>query len=286
MKMETNDEIKQQESEQEVRQATAQDPPEETVGDIMNKASGEGLKFWVIAVSVIVYLAGIVYAEVHGLSMLQKGVAPDMRIWATLGMIAAGITAVALPLALKVWTIEAKQRIAAYAFYLLDFGFLVFNAFTDFNTNAGQQLAGWAQTYVSYVLPSSPVIVAAGWALIWELDPGVRQKILQLTLRAAMKEKMARKVADAAKGAKVTQTVNAAAEREVERALTELFGMPVRTVAGYVMDEPKRGGWLTSFFDFWSRLGQRTSSPDTASQSQPQPSPVPAPEDHQEPKEQ
>src|SRR5690349_18777988 len=98
-KMETNDEIKQQESQQEVQQIAPSDQPEETVGDIMNKASGEGLKFWVIAVSVIVYLSGIVYAEVHGLSMLQKGVAPDMRIWATLGMIAAGITAVALPLA-------------------------------------------------------------------------------------------------------------------------------------------------------------------------------------------
>ena len=268
------------------QQVISQDPPEETIGDIMNKASGEGLKFWVIAVSVVVYLAGIVYAEVHGLSMLQKGVAPDMRIWATLGMIAAGITAVALPLALKVWTIEAKQRIAAYAFYLLDFGFLVFNAFTDFNTNAGQQLAPWAQSYVSYVLPSSPVIVAAGWALIWELDPSVRQKILQLTLRASMKEKMARKVADAAKGAKVTETVNAAAEREVERALTELFGAPVRPVAGYVMGETKGGGWLTSFFDFWSKLGRHTSSPDTVSQSQQQPSPVPAPEDHHEPKEQ
>ncbi|MFT3892994.1 MAG: hypothetical protein QM730_15290 [Anaerolineales bacterium] len=48
------------------------------------------------------------------------------------------------------------------------------------------------------------------------------------------------------------ETVNAAAQREVERALTELFGRPVTSVAGYAMEpiEPKRGrleGLLTSF---------------------------------------
>jgi hypothetical protein len=280
--METTDELKQQD------QVIPQHPPEETVGDIMQKSQGEGLKFWVIVGSAIVYLAGIVYAEVHGFSILREGIAPDLRFWATVGMVAAGISAVLLPLALKVWTIEAKQRVAAYMFYALDFAFLAFNAFVDFDVKTGQQLAGWAQSYRQYLLPASPVMVAIGWALLWELDPGVRQKILQLTLRAAMKEKMARKVADAAKGARVTETVNAAAEREVERALTELFGAPVRPVSGYVIDEPKRGGLgrlLTSFFGLLSKLGQFTYSPATPSQSQPQPSPVPAPEDRQEPKE-
>lgn len=254
------------------------DPPEETVGDIMKKSGSDAIKFWVIVVSAIVYLAGIVYAEVHGLTMLSKGVAPDMRIWAYLGMIAAGITAVNLPVGLKTWTIEARQRIAAYAFYALDFAFLVFNAFTDFNTQQGQVLAPWAQTYVTYILPASPIVVAAGWALLWELDPAVREKITLLTLRAAMKKKMADKVADAAKGQNVTTAVNAAASREVERALTELFGAPV---TGYVInaeDLPKRKGLLQSFFDLLSRLGQLTYSPDTPSQSNPSDSDEPNPD--------
>src|SRR5690242_9068159 len=100
-----------------------QDPPEETVGDIMQKAQGEGLKWLVIVLSAVVYLAGIVYAEVHGLTMLQAGVVPEMRIWATLGMVAAGISAVIFPIALKVWTIESKQRITASLFYIADFAF-------------------------------------------------------------------------------------------------------------------------------------------------------------------
>ena len=87
---------------QEAQQAAPMEAPEETVGDIMQKASGESIKFWVIVVSAIIYLAGIVYAEVHGLTMLQNGVAPDMRFWAGLGMVAAGLSAVLFPVALKV----------------------------------------------------------------------------------------------------------------------------------------------------------------------------------------
>ena len=272
-----NEETKQPEEEvkETEPQAVNTDPPEETVGDIMHKAGGDAIKFWVIVVSAIVYLAGIVYAEVHGLTMLQKGVAPDMRFWATLGMVAAGITAVALPVALKVWTIEARQRIATYAFYALDFAFLCFNAFTDFNTQQGQTLAPWAQTYVTYILPASPILVAACWALLWELDPAVREKITLLTLRAAMKKKMADKVADAAKGQNVTSVVNAAAQREVERALTELFGAPV---SGYVMnatDLPQRRGLLQSFFGYLSQRVRQVFSDNMLSPSQPKDSPTP-----------
>jgi hypothetical protein len=253
---------------------TPHDPPEETVGDIMKKSSGEGVKFWVIVVSVIVYLAGVVYAEVHGLTMLTKGVAPDMRIWAQLGMIAAGISAVALPVALKVWTIESKQRLGAYMFYALDFAFLVFNAFTDFNVQTGQQLLPWAQAYVSYVLPASPIIVAAFWALIWELDPTVKESVLKLSLRAAMKQKLAHKVAEAARGANVTARVSEAADQEVERALTELFGQPV---TAYRVDTTAQagasvGGLLRSFFGSLLERAQRAYLSDMPSQPQPSPS--------------
>jgi hypothetical protein len=212
-----------------------------------------------------------VYAEVHGLTMLQKGVAPEMRFWAGAGMIAAGVSAVLFPIALKSWAIEAKHRIVTTAFYVLDFAFLAFNAFTDFNTNAGGTLAPWAVTYVTYILPASPVIVAAMWAILWELDPNVKQKVLALTLRMAMREKMARKVADAARGQNVTAVVNAAAEREVERALTELFGQPVRPVAGYVMNEAERptiGGMAASFFGSLLKRAQSALLPAMPSQSQ------------------
>jgi hypothetical protein len=263
------EETKKEEVEETKPTEATTEPAEETVGDMMKKADSESLKFWMIVVSALIYLTGIVYAEVHGLTMLQNGVAPDMRIWATLGMVAAGMTAIIMPVTLKVWTIEAKQRLFAYFFYALDFAFLIFNAFTDFNTQTGQQLAPWAQSYVSYVLPASPVIITLLWAIVWELDPSVKEKVLLLSLRAAMKQKMAQRVAEAAKGQNVSSVVNAAAEREVERALTELFGAPV---TGYTMnasDLPQRRTLLQSFFGMLSSQLQHAISQLTPSQSEP-----------------
>src|ERR1041385_6562254 len=145
------EEIKEQEEQKEA-EAVTQEPPQETVGDIMQKMSSEGLKFVVLVGFAIAYVAGIVYAEIHGVTMLQKGVAPDMRIWATLGMVAAGASALLFPIALQSWAIEARHRIATVIFYVLDFAFLAFNAFTDFNTQQGQTLVPWAQAYVTYIL--------------------------------------------------------------------------------------------------------------------------------------
>jgi hypothetical protein len=245
------------------------DPPEETVGDIMQKMSGEGLKWLVIVLSAAVYVAGIVYAEVHGITMLKKGVAPDMQIWAMLGMIAAGVSALLFPVALQVWAIEARHRLVTILFYAADFAFLAFNAFTDFNTQTGQTLAPWAQNYVTYILPASPIVVAVMWAILWELDPAVLDKIERLTLRMAMKRKMSRQVAEAAKGAHVTARVNAAADREVERALTELFGYPVSK--GYVMDttERTRDSLTARFFGGLLKRVQSLLSLSMPGQSQP-----------------
>lgn len=265
---------------EEIKEQTTQEPPEETVGDIMKKMDSEGLKWLVIIGGALVYLTAVVYAEVHGLTALQKGVAPDMRIWAGAGMVAAGISAVLFPIALKVWAIEAKHRLAAIIFYVLDFGFLAFNSFTDFNIQQIHTMAGWAQAYVTYILPASPVIVGAMWAILFQLDPSVREAILKLTLRAAMKEKMARSVADAAKGAHVTEAVHRAAKQEVDRALWELWG--ARPADGYYVmeDAPKRGGLVSSFFgSLWQRTRQAFLS-GMPQQSQESPS-----EPQQEPEE-
>jgi hypothetical protein len=201
--------------------------PVETVGDIMSEATRATIKKIVLFLSAVVYLAAIVYAEVHGLTQLQAGVKPDMRFWATLGMIAAGISAVMFPLALKAWCFDSMHRIMCIIFYLLDFSFLAFNAFTDFNVQTGQQLAPWAQSYVSYVLPSSPLIVGAMWAILWELDPSTRALVARQTLLASIMQATVKQIANAAKGHNVTAQVEAAADREVESALAELFGAPV-----------------------------------------------------------
>ena len=199
----------------------------QSVGDIMQNGKTEAIKRLIIFIGALVYIAGIVYAESHALNILQDGVAPDFLLWAYAGMIAAGISALVLPLALHYWTFEALHRIAAFAFYGVDIALLMFNSFTDFGVNAGQTLPQWAQFYVSYILPASPVIVAMGWSILFLMDPSVKSHILKQTLQASIREALGQQMIEAAKGANVSESVKTAAQAEVNNTLKDLFGREV-----------------------------------------------------------
>lgn len=196
----------------------------QTVGDIMKESTQKAIRTLVILAGVAVYVAGVVYAEVHGFSILSKGVASDFLMWAYVGMVALGITAIALPLALHVWTFGAMHRIAAFIFYALDIGLLGFNSFVDFGVNTGETLPQWAQMYKDYLMPATPVVAALGWSILFLLDPATKALIQKHTLRASIRESLSQQIIQAAKSSNVTGRVNAAARLEVDDALTSLFG--------------------------------------------------------------
>jgi hypothetical protein len=196
----------------------------QTVGDIMKESTRRAIRTLVILMGVAVYLAGVVYAEVHGFSVLSKGVQPDMLIWAYLGMIALGISAVALPLALHVWTFDAMHRIAAFLFYVVDIALLGVNSFVDFSTNTGETLPQWAQMYADFILPATPVIAAVGWSILFLLDPATKALIQKQTLKASIRESLSQRIIQAAKSGTVNARVDAAAQVEVDEALSSLFG--------------------------------------------------------------
>lgn len=197
----------------------------QSVGNIMQEAKLATMKKLVMLAGIVVYIAGVVYAEVHGFSLLSKGVNPDFLIWAYLGMFALGVTALALPLALHVWTFDATQRITAFAFYAVDIALLGVNSFVDFETNTGQVLASWAQVYADFVLPATPVICAVGWGLLFLLDPAQKLLQIQQTLKAAMQEALAQQIIEAAKGSDVTAEVANAARVAVSNTAKDLFGI-------------------------------------------------------------
>jgi hypothetical protein len=196
----------------------------QSAGDIMAEGTQRALKKIVIFLGILVYLAGVVYAEVHGFSVLSKGVDPDFIVWASLGMVALGVSAIALPLALHVWAFEAMHRIAAFVFYAVDIALLGINSFVDFGVNTNEALPQWAQLYADFVMPATPVIAAVGWSILFLLDPATKASIMAQTLRASIREALSQKIITAAKGENVTEAVNAAARLEVDKSLTDLFG--------------------------------------------------------------
>lgn len=259
--METTEETKAVEPAQEPTQAPqVTQPREETIGDIMKEATRRGIVKAVVTGSVIVYLGMVVYAEAHGINLLTKGVAPDFLIWAYMGMIALGLTAILLPLALHFWTHEFTHKLAAFLFYALDLTLLFVNSFTDYGGNTGQQLASWAQLYKDYVMPATPVIAGMGWAVLWLLDPSSRALAQRLTLRTAIMQKKSDQVMKAASDPRFNAIVDAAAQQEVEDTLAEFFGRPV---VGYVMNaepQPQRRTAAQSFFDGLFSLARRALS--------------------------
>lgn len=198
--------------------------PGGTVGDIMQNAQNAATKKMVIFSGIGVYLAGIVYAEVHGFSILSKGVAPDFLFWAYLGMIALGVSAVALPLALHSWTFDAMHRNAALIFYVLDLALLGTNSFVDFGVNTGQALPEWADMYKTYIMPATPVIAAMGWSILFLLDPAQRMNQLKQTLRAAVQQALSQQIVQAAKSPLIAAEVARAAARAADDAVRDLFG--------------------------------------------------------------
>lgn len=158
-----------------------------TVSDVMNEDK-QTIKGLLILLSVVVYASAIIYAEVHGFSMLSKGVNADYLVFAMVGMIALGITAFALPAGLIFWFYGANQRLAALLFYVLDFGLLCANAAIDFAIQADGALPSWGMIYLSWVLPITPVITGVGWAIIWHFDPSVDEKVYVNRIKAAARK--------------------------------------------------------------------------------------------------
>lgn len=162
---------------------------ESTVGDLVQRQKIDVLKTLCYVVGAAVYVAGVVYAEAHGFSMLSKGVAPEFMIWASAGMIAVGITAVILPIMLAKVIKDQLQWIVVLLFYVLDVGIMAINAAIDFMGNSAGQLPEWGLMYAQWILPLTPVIVAGGWIVDFLLDPDIRKRIKLAAVESAIDNK-------------------------------------------------------------------------------------------------
>jgi hypothetical protein len=154
----------------------------------MKENSRRALKGLAVTLSLIVYLAGLVYAGVRSYSLFARTVEPELLPLAVLGIIALEVSALALPLAVHYWTAPGPQRLAALGFYLIDLGLIIANAVLDAAHHSGTLLPGFLQVYGVYAVPALPVACMVGWALIWALDPASREHDMAASVRAATHE--------------------------------------------------------------------------------------------------
>jgi hypothetical protein len=270
-----DEETKDPEATQEPTQPQAEAPkaeaPEPGVGDLMREGTRKAIAALVVLLLIVAYLGGLAYAEVHGLNMLRSGVAPDLLMWAYLGMFTLGALAIAFPLGLHYYAFDPMQRMIMQIFYFcIDLPLLGINAFTDFNVNEGQKLVQWAQFYKDYIVPSTPIIAMAMATILLLLDPHAKAFVMRQAVKAAVMQKKANDVIKAANNPEISAMVNQAAHDEVADIMTELFG---RKVTRYVMNANERPAprrnVLQSFFGYLSTAAQRILSMSMPSPSQP-----------------
>lgn len=197
-----------------------------SVGNFMQSGRDQAIKSLVTLLGIVVYVAGVVYAEVHGYAMLSKGVNPDMLVWATLGIVALGLTALTLPLGLHYSFHAPLQKIAAYMFYMLDLALLIMNAVVDFNieSGGGAGLPAWAAMYIVWVVPATPIIAALGWSLLWTLDPSSAQRGLIEAMRVGTEQALAARIMEQAKSVDIEESVDRAAAQLARDVIQQTLG--------------------------------------------------------------
>lgn len=199
-----------------------------TVSSAMQENSRRALKGLAVLLSLIVYLAGLVYAGVRSYSLFARTVDAELLPLAVLGIIALEVSALALPLAVHFWTAPGAQRLAALGFYLLDLVMIVANAVLDAAHHSGAVLPGFMLAYAVYAMPALPVVCMVGWAVLWALDPSSREHDLVVSVRAATQEALMTQIQKAAESVDIGQMVESAAEESAFALVGETLGRAPR----------------------------------------------------------
>lgn len=198
----------------------------DNIGGTMQEAKARAIKALAVFAGMLVYIGMIGYSAVHNWRLLTAGVAPDMILWAGVGVLAIEISALALPLALHYWTHAALQRFAAFAFYGLDLALIFLNVVLDYAiVGQAAPIPAWMQMYQFYALPATPVFAGLGWSLLFLLDPSQRERGMIETLRASTREVLAARIAEAAKSADVSESVELAAAQLARDVIGSTLGV-------------------------------------------------------------
>jgi len=194
----------------------------------MKEISRRALRGLAVTLSLIIYLAGLVYAGVRSYSLFSATVDPGLLPLAVLGIVALELTAVGLPLAIHFWTAPGGQRLAALGFYLIDLALIVSNSILDAAHHSGTLLPSFLQAYGVYAVPALPVVCMVGWALLWALDPASREHDMIASVRAATHEALMAQIQKAAESVDISQAVETAAGEAARALVGETLGRAPR----------------------------------------------------------
>jgi len=202
-----------------------------TVSTALKDNQHRAFRMLAITLSLMVYLAGLLYAGVRSYTLFAATIDPSLLPLAIVGIVALEVSAIALPLAIHFWTQPGMQRLAAMGFYLLDLALIAGNAVLDAAHHSGAVLPGFLTAYGVYLVPALPLLCMAGWSLIWLLDPASRERDMRETVKAATHEALLSQIQKATEAVDITRAVEEAASEAARSLVGETLGSaPRRTL--------------------------------------------------------
>lgn len=200
------------------------DNSQTTVGDITRKAGSFVASCFASTIGVLVYLAMILYAEAHSFNMMSVGVNPDYMIWAAIGMVAVGLTAVALPVMLLFITKGTLEFWVGVAFYIMDLVLMGAASAIDFQLNATGIIPSWGHAYIQWILPTTPILVGCGWALKWFVSPSIQKRLRLANIESAVDELRINKMIKHASDQNATAAIDGQAASDAELFVRQTLG--------------------------------------------------------------
>ncbi len=196
----------------------------QTIGARMDALKNKSLKQVASVLLLIAYLGAVIYAEVRNYNLLTKTIAPDLMVFALLGIVILGIMAIALPIFLHYSSEPGKERIFAYLLYAADIGMMTANAIIDANLNttgeATQQMRMWA----TYGVPSVPLFMLAGIGILWSLSPAQKERDVKQQMKSATRDALLDSVKAYTESEEVHNQIRDAAAAYTHTILTDALG--------------------------------------------------------------
>jgi len=195
-----------------------------SLGSMLKDAQAAGLRWLAGVLLIVVYTGGVGYAEVRNFTLLRKTLDADLLPLAILGIVCLGILAFALPMLIHHNTEPGPHRLAAYLLYFADLVIMGANAVIDANIHTGNNLSEALQAWLTYGVPTVPIMMVFGVGALWILSPEQKERDLWAQVRAATRATLAQRVADEANSPDVNEDIIDAARALTRQIVSESLG--------------------------------------------------------------
>jgi len=185
-------------------------------------------KVMIVALVCIFYAAAVIYADILFFTVIEKIFpAGILGAAAGVGAVVSAASAMLLPLGLHYWFSPGKQSYVGIGFYAVDFSMLAANAILAYEIANGG--ANGIMLFWQMICPATPIIAAAGWALIFMTDSSKITREAKIALQHKQHEIFGRELEIACESPEVVEAIKQGAVDAARKYAHDMIGATYST---------------------------------------------------------